>query len=276
MQFRKNPADIQKEIEIYTRDFAPLPVTLSFKNIFYDSIDWSNPKSICEDADALIFGGSGDLFFDGGLCHDDQAIVSSCTYAKLHEPLFKYLFAHHIPTLGICFGHQMLAYTHGVQVRNDTEQAKTGSHEVVLTEEGRMDPLFAGIPSQFTAQYGHRDSISSLPDGAVLLAYGEQCRYSAVRLGPKRYSLQFHPELIADDMRRRCADNPTYLPPGTDINTAIRESDDASKVLHNFVFNIMHAGATEEFIEEEIAMQENRFTTEQVLCSVSSNTRSSY
>jgi GMP synthase-like glutamine amidotransferase len=255
LQFRKNPENVKSEQGVYERAFQSLPVSLVFKNVFYDVLAWESPVSICEGADAVILGGSGDLFFDGGLNATHEAVTCSCDFAHLHKPLFAYIQERNIPLLGICFGHQLIAHMHGVRVRNDQKQAKVGSHEVVLTEEGRNDPLFEGVPSQFTAQYGHKDSLSVLPERAVLLACGEQCAYSALRLGTHCYSLQFHPELIADDMRKRYADNPSYLPPGSNVSTAIRESPHASKILHNFVFNIMHAGDSESFVEAEMESQ---------------------
>ena len=250
LQFRKFPEHIENEIGAYTRAFQSLPVTLIFKNVFHDSLDWSSPADICADADAVILGGSGDLYFDGGLGSGDDAIMRSRHFAQMHLPLFAYLKMNKIPTLGICFGHQMLAFVQGVQILNDAQQAKVGSHEVVLTKEGRNDPLFKGIPSQFTAQYGHRDSLSTLPEGAVLLAYGEQCFYSALTFGFNQYSLQFHPELTEKDMRTRSAADPTYLPPGSDEKMAIRDSHHATKIFHNFVFSIMYAGATDQYSEQ--------------------------
>lgn len=262
LQFRKISSSIESEIGVYTRAFRALPVSLEFKNIFNDPIDWENPESICKDADAVMLGGSGDLFFDGGLEQSDEAVLKSCELAQCHAPLLSYLAEHHIPTLGICFGHQILAYARGVQVLNDREQAKVGSHEVVLTEEGRNDPLFQGMQPQFTVQYGHQDSLSTLPEGAVLLAYGEQCQYSALRHGLNRYSVQFHPELTEEDMRMRCIANPDYLPQGSSVETAIRDSHHSEQIFHNFVFRIMHADDVAQCIEEAIRTQEDMLTTQ--------------
>ncbi len=240
LQFRKHPEKIADEVGVYTRSFQHLPVTLTFKNTFHDVLDWENPAVLCAGADAVILGGSGDLFFDGGLDATHEAVECSCNFARMHAPLFEYIVATGMPLLGICFGHQILAHAAGVRVHNDAIQAKVGSHEIVLTEEGREDPLFAGLPSSFTVQYGHKDSLSALPSRATLLAFGEQCRYSALRLGPKRYSLQFHPELTAEDLRSRCVKNPAYLPQGSTMENAIRESPHASHMLDNFVHHIMY------------------------------------
>lgn len=261
LQFRKFPQNIEKEIKVYTRAFQTLPVTITFKNVFHDQLDWNYPERICKDADGVILGGSGDLYFDGGLEDNDEAVLMSQNFAQLQLPLFAYLKKREIPTLGICFGHQILAYTQGIQVHNDALQAKLGSHEVVLTEEGRHDPLFQGIPSQFTAQYGHRDSLSALPEGAVLLAFGEQCLYSAVRYAQHQYSLQFHPELTEEDMRLQYVTNKSHLLPRSDTEIVIRDSHHALKIFHNFVFLIMGADAVDQFRAEGEKMHEASFTT---------------
>lgn len=93
-----------------------------------------------------------------------------------------------IPTLGICWGHQFLAQSLGGRV------VDMGEHELGYRTVHRRgeDPLFADIPSSFTAFQTHSDRVAELPPGSVELArneYGNQ----AFRLG-ERYGVQFHPE----------------------------------------------------------------------------------
>ncbi|QQR65145.1 type 1 glutamine amidotransferase [Candidatus Kaiserbacteria bacterium] len=240
LQFRKHTEHIVDEVRIYTRAFQHLPVTLTFRSAFHDGLDLKSPDLLCVEVDAIILGGSGDLFFDGGLDAAHEAVACSCNFARTHAPLFDYITQTNMPLLGICFGHQIFAHFAGVRVHNDLSQAKMGSHTIMLTDEGRNDPLFAGLPPSFAVQYGHKDSLSEMPLHATLLASGKQCKYSALRLGPKRYSLQFHPELTGEDIRSRCAKNPAYLPKGSTVENAICESPHASHILDNFVYLIMY------------------------------------
>ena len=83
------------------------------------------------------------------------------------------VFASEMPALGICFGHQLIAQMRGGCVMNDSGQKKAGSYEVNLTSEGKCDPLLESMPHSFVAQYGHRDSVTELPDGAVVLTLRE-------------------------------------------------------------------------------------------------------
>ena len=70
-----------------------------------------------------------------------------------------------------------------------------GAVTITLTSEGRADLLFGGLPATFDAFLGHKEAVSRLPDGAVLLASSPTCPVQAFRLGERVYATQFHPEL---------------------------------------------------------------------------------
>ena len=93
-----------------------------------------------------------------------------------------------VPTLGICWGHQFLAQSLGGRV------VDMGDHELGYRTVRRRgdDPLFAGVPSSFTAFQTHSDRVVELPPGSVELARNEY-GIQAFRLGT-RYGVQFHPE----------------------------------------------------------------------------------
>lgn len=234
IQFRTNPETLASEADSYTKSIGSR-CELVFKNALTDNLDWSNPVSILEDACGLILGGSGEFDFDGGRSHNDEKRVASHQVTSDMAPFLEYIKQRDFPTLGICFGHQLIGTSEGVCVSNDKKQAKVGSHFVVLSEEGQRDILFTGVPLSFTAQYGHKDSLSELPKDARLLAYGASCTYSALRFGKNRYTLQFHPELEAEDLVAKLNAHPDYLPPEQKIEDLVRPSPDASKILRNFV-----------------------------------------
>src|SRR5690606_39734308 len=78
----------------------------------------------------------------------------------------------------------------------DTSYAEPVSAvEVTVTAEGREDPLLAGAPDRFAAYVGHKEALSTLPPGAVLLATAPSCPIQMFRLGENMYATQFHPEL---------------------------------------------------------------------------------
>jgi GMP synthase-like glutamine amidotransferase len=100
------------------------------------------------------------------------------------------------PFLGICLGHQLLAAALGGVVRLMDRQ-EIGLCEVVLTEAGRRDRLFAGFSAPVETFQWHGAEISQLPDGAEILATNASCPIQAFRYGPHAYGLQYHVEITA-------------------------------------------------------------------------------
>jgi GMP synthase (glutamine-hydrolysing) len=100
------------------------------------------------------------------------------------------------PFLGACYGIGVLGGLGGGVV-DRTYGEPIGALPVRLTDEGRADPLFGVLPAEFAAYLGHKEAVSRLPDGAVLLASTSTCPVHAFRLGRHVYATQFHPELDA-------------------------------------------------------------------------------
>ena len=65
------------------------------------------------------------------------------------------------------------------------------------------DPLFGVLPPRFDAFVGHKEAVSRLPEGAVLLAGSATCPVQAFRLGRRVYATQFHPELDVEGLVHR-------------------------------------------------------------------------
>lgn len=235
LQFRIQKKTIEDEQRAFSKVLGRLPSTVTFQNAVLDTLDWSRPSDMLNNFDALILGGSGEFDFDGGRDTDDEICKESCSIVERMAIFLEYLEVYDFPTLAICFGHQILGKSKGISVINDITQAKVGSHYVELTLDAESDPLFKKIPKTFVAQYGHKDSLSALPEGAVLLGKGDQCLYSALRFGNNRYSVQFHPELDAENIRQKCILYPDYLPKGLHMETAIEESPHATQILTNFI-----------------------------------------
>jgi len=97
-----------------------------------------------------------------------------------------------LPTLGICFGSQLLASVLGGDVRRNPVM-EIGGYEVRLTAAGETDPLLRGFPATFPVFHWHRDTFD-LPDGSELLVEGEACRNQLFRHG-NLVGVQFHVEI---------------------------------------------------------------------------------
>lgn len=102
------------------------------------------------------------------------------------------------PTIGICFGHQILAQALGGSVARNPRGREMGT---VTIERMADDVLFDGLPARFPANVTHVDSVVRLPPGAVLLARSALESHHALRFTEACYGVQYHPEVDASVMR---------------------------------------------------------------------------
>lgn len=102
--------------------------------------------------------------------------------------------ARDIPFLGACYGVGTLGVHQG-GIIDRTYGEPVGAVPVTLTEAGRQDALFAGMPTVFDAFVGHKEAVHTPPPGAVVLATSPACPVQAFRIKDNLYATQFHPEL---------------------------------------------------------------------------------
>lgn len=97
-----------------------------------------------------------------------------------------------VPTLAICFSHQLLAHTLG----GTLARRKTPRRGVFpMHRQDTADPLFEGLGPEAMLGYTHTDVVVSVPDEVQVLAGSADCPVEALRL-PDRpvWGLQPHPE----------------------------------------------------------------------------------
>lgn len=102
-----------------------------------------------------------------------------------------------LPVLGICFGHQLLAYALGGEVAFHSKGREIGTVEILLTEAGQQDVLLNKLPVRFRAQVSHSQTVVKLPADAVILAGNEFEHCHGVRYRERVWGLQFHPEFTS-------------------------------------------------------------------------------
>ncbi|MDQ5955492.1 MAG: hypothetical protein QG621_495 [Patescibacteria group bacterium] len=214
-------------------------VELRFVSTLDESQPWQEPQKMLEGVDGVILGGSGEFDFDGGRTNDDPARTTSQEILARVKPLVLYMIERDFPLLGICYGHQIVGEVLGVRVVHDEVQKKIGSYPVTLTDAGKQDSLFHDTPETFIGQYGHKDSLSALPAGAVVLASSAVCKTSALRFGTHAYTTQFHPELTPEDVMRKLQNSPGYLPEGVEVDSIIKPSSDSSELIPRFIERIV-------------------------------------
>jgi GMP synthase (glutamine-hydrolysing) len=128
-----------------------------------------------------------------------------------------------VPTLGVCYGHQLLAHALGGQVGPNPRGPEYGA--ITLTEaDAGSDPLFRGTlqpgDKVFTA---HSETVLSLPKGAVAMAKSLADEHQAVRYARAAWGVQFHPEFTAPFMTALLNATAKYLGRhGIDVEAAHR------------------------------------------------------
>ena len=98
-----------------------------------------------------------------------------------------------VPKLGICYGHQLLAFQQGGKVQPGKVK-EYGIADLKVLEPA--DPIFDGGPQASPMWMSHGDSVSELPAGYKIIASTDDCPIAAVACPEKRlYGFQFHPEV---------------------------------------------------------------------------------
>jgi GMP synthase (glutamine-hydrolysing) len=109
------------------------------------------------------------------------------------------------PVIGICLGAQMIAKALGAQVTKSPVK-EVGWGKVTLSDDGRSDALFQGLPETLDVLQWHEDMFQ-IPEGGKLLAYSEGCPHQAFRYR-NALGLQFHLEVTAEILSEWFSDSP--------------------------------------------------------------------
>ena len=102
------------------------------------------------------------------------------------------VFELNIPILGVCYGMQLLAHTHGAEVLA-ADQKEYGKAELNVIKEHK---LFQGTPSKQIVWMSHSDYVKDLPEGFEVIAESENSPYCAFGDDKRKfYAIQFHAEV---------------------------------------------------------------------------------
>ena len=147
-----------------------------------------------------------------------------------------------IPTLGICYGMQLMAQDLGGRVE------RTGVSEFGKTElKAEEGELFTNLPPEQVGWMSHRDSVTAPPEGARVVASSPAAPIAAFEDPERRlYGVQFHPEVV-------------HTPYGNDL-------------LKNFLYTVADAPPTwtaAAVIEEQVERTRAQVGRERVLCALS-------
>jgi GMP synthase (glutamine-hydrolysing) len=155
---------------------------LILKNLKYLGVDTEvvipdKPLEYMKKFDCLIFSGG-----PYSVASEIQKMGNSPIYIKELK----------VPMLGICLGHQLIAYVLGGIVKRAINP-EYGLTKINIFEE---DTIFRGFPSQINVWESHSDEVVEPPNGFKILASSENARVQAmVNSDNSIFGVQFHPEV---------------------------------------------------------------------------------
>lgn len=220
-----------REAELQERDcfvsISGLPAErFRFHNLLDDpAFGWDDAAGV----DAVVVGGAG-----------SHSVTERYEFtAPLARFVERWIGAAR-PLFGSCFGHQFVAQALGGRVETDLARKELGTLDVELTAAGAADPLFAGLPRRFAAQFGHNDRVVELPPGGVDLAFTELCPVQAYRIaGLPVWGCQFHVELDPRRMVERATIYRSGYLPDEDglarLAATLRPSPESSTLFARFL-----------------------------------------
>lgn len=96
--------------------------------------------------------------------------------------------------LGVCYGHQIMAYAMGGVVDYNPNGREQGTFTIELNQAGRSDNLLGRMPASFKAHLSHAQSVTQVPAMAQVLASNQHDANQIIRYSDNALSFQFHPE----------------------------------------------------------------------------------
>lgn len=117
----------------------------------------------------------------------------SSVYAENAPQLPEWVLEQKLPTLGICYGMQLLAHALGGTVAPATRR-EYGPATIEIANLDDVSGLFDGMPERLDVWMSHGDHISRLPDDFQVLATSPNSPVAAMGHGTM-VGLQFHPEV---------------------------------------------------------------------------------
>ena len=174
----------------------------------------------------IIFTGGPNSMYDPASPHYDPAILDLG-----------------IPILGICYGHQLMAWMAGGEIAAAGSISEYG--KVTLRHTGGT--LFEGVPAESVCWMSHTDYVKTVPAGFTVTASTEHCPCAAMADEVRKlYAVQFHPEVT---------------------HTAY-----GKQILQNFLFSV--CGCTgdwtmEDFVSSTVEKYRRELKGKQALCALS-------
>lgn len=142
--------------------------------------------------------------------------------------------------LGVCLGAQLIGEALGAKFDHSPNR-EIGVFPVLLTEEGKNDPIFSSFPEKFMVGHWHGD-MPGLTADSKILAISEGCPRQIICYSPKIYGFQCHFEFTPDAIETMIENNAHELETYKElpyIETAEQLKDHDYSEMNQFLFNFL-------------------------------------
>jgi len=196
-------------------------------NVYSEIIPWNQFKEVPTDVKGVVLSGSPHSVREENAPRPDLSSMLG-----------------HVPVLGVCYGAQYLAQTHGGSVEA-SDSREYGRANLAHVDEA--DPLLQGIQSESQVWMSHGDTILSIGDEFETICSTHDVKFAGFRdISRPVWGIQFHPE--------------------------VWHSTDGPRLLKNFVMNICGCSGDwtpASFADETVANLRNQIGNDRVILGLS-------
>lgn len=153
------------------------------------------------------------------------------TITAINEDLFdRTILSKNLPTLGICYGMQLLVKHFGGEVYQ-ADHKEFGIKSIGIDA---CHPLFKDLPSSINVWMSHHDQVRIEQDGFLVIAKSDSCPIVAVADDRRKiFGVQFHPEVTHTKDGQKIIENflknVACLTPDYFLDDALKEAIDRIK-----------------------------------------------
>jgi GMP synthase-like glutamine amidotransferase len=171
------------------------------------------------------------------LTGSEEFIINDRNWIAEEMKLIQKIIDKRIPTLGICFGHQLIARALlGHDGVRKAEKPEIGWKQVTINIK---NPLLRGIGSDFFVYNSHFDEVCNLNKEFEILASSDLCEVQAYQIkNAPMWGVQFHPEIDMESGKKFIMDLSNMFPHlkeelGRSVTEA-REPEISERLFENF------------------------------------------
>jgi GMP synthase (glutamine-hydrolysing) len=175
----------------------------------------------------------------------------SSVYDENAPQVSREFFSLGIPTLGVCYGMQLMSHVLGGKVEHSSKREYGRAYININQNSGLFDGFNAC--ENLDVWMSHGDKVTEIPEGFIQIASTENCAFAVV-MNPDLnfWGVQFHPEVV--------------------------HTNQGEKILGNFLFSICKCSSNwnmKSFIETQIEEIRQKVKNKTVICGLSGGVDSS-